>query len=97
MPNEQRFQETIRAIQNEWPTFVGIYGGIVIFLIIIGVSLQRMWFAFIPMGLAGIILLGIYFAGRLWAIYQLYDNNGIRPHDVLFDLGQIQDTETLVI
>ncbi|MEM7332108.1 MAG: class I SAM-dependent methyltransferase [Chloroflexota bacterium] len=96
MVQERRLQETIRAIQNDWPTFVGIYGCMVICLIIIGVSLQRMWFAFVPMSLALIILLGIFFAGRIWAVYQLYDDKGLRPHDVLFDLGSVQEIETLV-
>ena len=96
MIQERRFQETIRAIQNDWPTFVGIYAGIVVCLIIIGVSLQQTWFAFVPMGLAGIILLTLYFAGRLWAVYQIYDAQGLRPHDVLFDLGRVEETETIV-
>lgn len=96
MKRERRFQETIRVLQHQWPLFVGLYGGIVVVLIVIGLSLQRGWFGFVPIGLAFIIILGSYLGSRLWAIYHLYDNDGLRPHDFLFDLGQIQDTDTVV-
>lgn len=96
MNQDRRFQETIRAIQNQWPTFFGIYGAFVFVLIIIGISLQKMLLAFVPMGVALLILLGIYLFGRVWATYQLFDNHGIRPHEHLFDLGQIRNTDTIV-
>lgn len=96
MNQERRFHSTIRAIRHRWPAFLSIYGGFVLAVAIIGVGLLQMWLAFIPIALALMIVLGFYFMGRVWSIYNLYDSEGIRPEDKLFDLGNIQDTETIV-
>lgn len=94
-PNRQ-FQETLRAIYAYWPTITAVYGGVVLLLVVIGVSIQRGWFAFVPISLAIMLILAYLLGGWLWLLYQLYDHQGIRPHDVLFDLGQLTDRDRFV-
>lgn len=97
MVPEQRFRGTLRAIYAHWPLYAGLYGGIIIALLIIGVSAQRGWLSFIPLTLAVLMVLGYLLATRIFALFQLYDRNGLRPYDVLFDMGNIGDTDTFVL
>lgn len=94
---ESRFQETLRAIKHQWPIFLSLYLGFVISLILIALSLMQQWFAFIPFLLALMIIIALHFMTRLWATYLLYDDNGLRPHHFLFDLGRIKENDTLVL
>lgn len=96
MYQERRFQNTIRALRDRWPTFLSTYLGIISAVVVIGISLLNGWFAFVPMALGLIIFLVLFLIARLWALYHLFDEEGIRPHDRLFDLGNVQATEMVV-
>jgi SAM-dependent methyltransferase len=97
MRNESRYSGTIRAIYADWPSYAFIYSGIVISLIIIGVSAQRSWIGLIPLSLALLIILLYFLFTLLWLAHLENDRNGLNPHHVLFDLGQIRADDSFVI
>jgi SAM-dependent methyltransferase len=68
---------------------------LVIVLFVSGISLQKGWFSFVPLMMALGIVLGYFLATALWAAHKLYDLDGLRPNDALFDLGQIKATDTI--
>ena len=65
-------------------------------LLVSGISLQQGWLSFVPLMLALVIVLVYFLATALWAAHQLHDPDGLRPYDVLFDMGQIKATDSIV-
>ena len=96
MKRRSRYRGTTRHISANWPTFTALYLGLVVVLFIAGISLQKGWFSFVPLMLALAIVLVYFLATSLWAAHQLYDLDGLRPHDFLFDMGQTKATDTIV-
>ncbi|WP_420642977.1 class I SAM-dependent methyltransferase [Candidatus Leptofilum sp.] len=91
--NNGRFSGTRTYIFANWPRFVLLYLGIVVALIVIGVSAMRGWLSFIPMTTAVLLILIYFIATGIWEARQRYDFDGITPHHVLFDMGQLPATE----
>lgn len=79
-----------------WPAYALGYGGIVLALIVIGISAQQGWIGFIPLTLAALIILAYFFLTSLWSLHQQYDRDGLKPHQVLFDMGRIRATDQFV-
>lgn len=96
MNSSNRYNGLRHFIYAEWPLFAALYGGVVFALLIIGVSATQGWFSFIPMATAVLIISVFFLVATFWSAYQLYDNNGLQPHHVLFDMGHIQATDTFV-
>lgn len=86
----------MRHLGANWPGYLLIYAGIVLSLLLIGVSLQEGWLSFIPIATALALFLGYLLAASLWAAHRLYDPAGLRPYHVLFDMGQLKATDTFV-
>ena len=91
-----RFAGTRTYILANWPRFVLLYMGMVAALITIGVSALQGWLAFVPLGTAVCLILIYFFVVGIWEARQRYDFDGITPHHVLFDMGQIPATERFV-
>lgn len=96
MNGNHRFQGLWRAISADWPRYVAYYASIIALLLLIGVSIEQGWFSFIPISLALLLILSYYLATSLWAAHQLYDPGGINPHHVLFEMGQLRETDRFV-
>lgn len=96
MKKDSRFSGTLRAVYARWPAFALAYGGIVVALIIIGLSVERGWIGLIPLSLAALIVLIYFLLASLWSLHLQYDGDGLNPHHVLFDMGQIDATDTFV-
>ncbi|MBE2223173.1 MAG: methyltransferase domain-containing protein [Anaerolineae bacterium] len=96
MKRSTRYRGITRHVSANWPIFAVMYIGLVLVLLISGISLQKGWLSFVPLMLAlGIVL--VYFLGTsLWAAHKLHDLDGLRPYDVLFDMGQIKATDSIV-
>ena len=73
-----------------------MYIGLVLVLLVSGISLQKGWFSFVPLMLALGIVLVYFLVMTLWAAHKLYDLDGLRPYDILFDMGQIKATDNIV-
>jgi SAM-dependent methyltransferase len=96
MKRSTRYQGTTRHISANWPVFAILYLGLVMVLFVSGLSLQKGWLSFVPLMLAlGIVLVYFLFTA-LWAAHQLHDLDGLRPYDVLFDMGQVKATDSMV-
>ncbi|MCP4422598.1 MAG: methyltransferase domain-containing protein [Chloroflexi bacterium] len=91
--NNGRFSGTRTYILANWPRFVLLYVGMVAALIILGLSVMRGWLSYIPLATAAFIILIHFIAAGIWEAHQLYDFDGITPHHVLFDMGQLPATE----
>jgi ubiquinone/menaquinone biosynthesis C-methylase UbiE len=88
-----RFSGTRTYILANWPRFALLYLSMVGALIIIGLSAMHGWLSFVPLATAVFLIL-IYFIGAgIWEARQRYDFDGIIPHHVLFDMGQLPATE----
>jgi SAM-dependent methyltransferase len=90
-----RYSGTFRFIQARWPTYLFGYGGGLLFcLVIMWISIQQGWFAFVNITLAGAIIL-LYFSGAsLWAAHKLFD--GSKIIDALFEVGRFSQDQTIV-
>jgi hypothetical protein len=96
MQETERPNGTLQFIYTHWPRFAIVYGGIIAALLVIGVSADRGWVGLVPLATAVLLILTVHFATSLWVGYQLYDQRGLRPHVVLFEMGQIVPTGHLV-
>lgn len=90
---DERFSGTRTYLLANWPRFSLLYLGMVAALIIIGLSAMRGWLSFIPLATAVFIILVYFFGAGIWEAHQRYDLDGITPHHVLFDMGQLPATE----
>jgi SAM-dependent methyltransferase len=93
--NDSRFSGTRTYILANWPRFGLLYLGMVAALIIVGLSAMRGWLSFIPLATAVFIILVYFFAAGIWEAHQRFDFDGITPHHVLFDMGQLAATERI--
>jgi SAM-dependent methyltransferase len=50
-------------------------------------------FAFIPLALAGVLVVLYFLLASLWAAHKLYDAGELQPHHVLFDMAQLRETD----
>ena len=94
--NNGRFKGTKTYILANWPRFVLLYLGIVMALIVIGVSAMQGLLSFIPLATAVLLILIYFIVAGIWEARQRYDFDGLTPHHVLFDMGQIAATERFV-
>ncbi|MCB8982291.1 MAG: methyltransferase domain-containing protein [Ardenticatenaceae bacterium] len=96
MRRKSPYSGTIRHVRANWPGYLLVYAGIVLALLLLGLSMQEGWLSFVPLSLALALLLGYLLAASLWAAHRLYDQEGLRPYHVLFDMGQLKATDTFV-
>lgn len=97
MRRKSPYSGTVRHIRANWPTYLLTYLGVVAAFLVVGISLQAGWLSFVPLALAAALLLGYFFGAALWAAHQLYDLAGLRPYDVLFEMGRCESEDTLVV
>ncbi|MBX3056585.1 MAG: methyltransferase domain-containing protein [Anaerolineae bacterium] len=93
---EEKVNGTVTAVYAQWPRFALLYGGMVVTLLFMGVSLDRGWLSFVPLATAVLLILAYFFLASLWVVYQLYDRRGLRPSHILFDMGQLLPESRLV-
>lgn len=96
MRRKSPYRGTLRHVRANWPTYVLLYGGIVFALLLIGFSLDRGWYSFVPLSLALLLLLAYFFLAGLWAAHKLYDPDGLRPHFALFEMGRLEAEDSFI-
>jgi SAM-dependent methyltransferase len=96
MRRKSPYRGMLRHVRANWPTYVLLYGGVVLALLLIGLSLDRGWLSFVPLSLAMMLLLAYFFAAGLWSAHQLYDPAGLRPHVALFEMGRLEAEDSFV-
>jgi ubiquinone/menaquinone biosynthesis C-methylase UbiE len=96
MRRNSPYRGTLRHVRANWPGYVLLYAGVVLALLLIGLSLDRGWFSFVPLSLALLLLLAYFFVAGLWTAHQLYDPAGLRPHVALFEMGRLNPEESFV-
>ena len=73
MKSVSRYSGTLRAVKANWPAYFLTYSGIVLALIIIGLSAQRGWIGLISLNLAFLIILIYLLLTRMWIAHLLND------------------------
>ena len=96
MTTIRRPRRTLRHIRTHWPLYFGLYGGLVLALLLIGLGLAGGWYAFVPFALAILIVAGYLLAATLFVAYQLNDGPDGAAVDVLIRLGQIRPEDRVV-
>ncbi len=92
----RRPRRTLRYIRTHWPLYFGLYGGLVLALVLIGLGLAAGWYAFVPFALAILIVASYLLAATLFVAYQLNDGPGGTAADILIQLGQIRAEDHVV-
>lgn len=92
---QRRFRGTFQYIYAHWPAFLLAYGGMIVALLLIAVGIEQRWLALVPLAAAAAILLGYGVAAAAWSAHQLYDAEGLLPHQVLFDMANIKPGDSL--
>jgi SAM-dependent methyltransferase len=92
-----RYQGALREIAAHWPTYLLLYGGGAIWLLLLIVlSVEVGWWAFVPLGFALLLILGYFLGASLWAAHKLYDTDQQPDYDVLFEMSGLRPQETLL-
>lgn len=86
---------TYRYIRSHWPTYViGYFGGVLLVVVGIWLSVTRGWQSFIVFGLATILIMTYFLVMDLWSAHQIYDNQNISQR--LIRLGELQPEDILI-
>lgn len=93
--SNSRYSGTRTYLLANWPRFGLLYLGAIVMLVAAGLSASRGWLSFVPLATAVCLILIYFMVVGIWEARQRYDLDGITPHHVLFDMGQIQATERL--
>lgn len=96
MEENGRYQGTIQYIYAHWPSFALMYGGIIIMLLVIGLSVELGLLGFVPLATAVLIFLSYFLITSLWTTHQLYSQNGLQPHLALFQSGNLAPIDNIV-
>jgi SAM-dependent methyltransferase len=91
-----KFRDTRRYLQTHWPAYVGLYAGLVLAMVLLGVGLASGWYAFVPFALAILLVAGYFLVAALWTVYQMHDGPGPQPLDVLIDYAQLRPEDRVV-
>jgi SAM-dependent methyltransferase len=80
-------------IQYHWPQFFGLYSGLVLAVLIIGLGLALKWYSLIPFAIA-ISLIALYLlTTSLWVVRKLYGDPEETPAKLLVTMSQLQPEE----
>lgn len=96
MASESRLTRSLQHIYAHWPGYLLGYGTVVLLLLGIALSANRGWLAFIPIFAALLLIVSYFLAASLWLADRLNGREGVLPHHALFDMAQIQSTDTFV-
>ncbi|MCB8944830.1 MAG: class I SAM-dependent methyltransferase [Ardenticatenaceae bacterium] len=94
--NSPRFQGTLNYLYAHWPEYAAVYGSLILALVFMGISAQRGWFGYIPLTFALILILLYFLLASLWAAHWQFDRDGLRPHQVLFEMARLRPTDHFV-
>jgi len=101
MESDGRFTGTLRHIYAHWPTYAAAYGSIILLLVLVAISAAQGTgagpvTAIIILSTVSLLVIGYFLVASLWAAHNLYDVGGLRPHHMLFDMAQLQSSDSLV-
>lgn len=96
MTGGRSLRGTRRYIQTHWPIFFGLYGALVLAILMIGFGLAFAWYALVPFALAITLIAGYFLAASLWTIHEIYDGPGLAIMDVLLAYSQLRPEDKVV-
>lgn len=91
-----RWQGTSQYIADRSSFFALLYGGIILCLLVIGLSTIFGWPAYIPLALAIMLVLGYYLVAHLWAVHEITDRPGQRPIEILQTMSRLKPADEVV-
>ncbi len=96
MRPQGRLDNTRRYLRSHWPAFFGLYGLLVLTVVLLGAGLASGWYALVPFALAVMLVAGYVLAGALWTAYQTYDGPGPQIIAQLIDYAQLHPDDKIV-
>lgn len=97
MKATSHYQGALRYIAAHWPTYLLLYGGGTIWLLLlIVIGAEAGWWAFVPLGFALLLILAYFFGASVWAAHKLYDWDQRPDYDVLFEMSGLRPHDTFV-
>lgn len=96
MTRSVKFSDTRRHLKTHWPTYLGLYAGLVAAMGLLGVGLASGWYAFVPFALAILLVVGYLLVAALWTAHQLHDGPGPKVIDQLIDYAQLRPDDRIV-
>lgn len=94
--SNHRWQGTIQYIADRSSFFALLYGGIILCLLVIGLSTVFGWPAYIPLALAIMLVLGYYLVAHLWAVHEITDRPGQQPVEILQTMSRMKAADQVV-
>ncbi|MBP6015886.1 MAG: methyltransferase domain-containing protein [Candidatus Promineofilum sp.] len=86
----------MRYIRTHWPVYGGLYGSLVLAVLLIGLSLALQWYSFITFSLAAMLIISYLLVAYLYRAYLLNDAPGGDAADILIDLAQSRAVDRVV-
>lgn len=93
MKQTGRYDGTLRYLAARFPVYVTLYGSAVLLLLGMGVAATQGWLGLVPLVLALLLVLFYFIFASLWAAHLVYDANGRQVHQILFEMGQLRETD----
>ena len=89
MNSNGRYSGTARYLSAHWPTYALAYGTAIAALLLMALGIETRWLSLLPLGLLLFLLPLAFIITSLRAAHRLYDPGGIVPHQLLFEMGQL--------
>ncbi len=96
MTRRASFDNTRRYLRAHWPAYFGLYGGLVLALVLLGIGLASGWYAFVPFALAILLVAGYVLVAALWTVHRTYDGPGPNAVAQLIDYAQLRPDDKIV-
>ena len=89
MADKRDLRATRHHVQIHWPAYFGLYGALVVSVILVGLGVAFGWYALVPFALALILVAAYLLASLFWTAYQLHDGPGPDVMDLLISYSQV--------
>lgn len=96
MTSNRRYRRTLSYIRTHWPIYLGLYGALILALLLIGVGLAADWYSIIPFSLAIMLVVSYLLISIVYTTYLIHDAPGGTAAEILFDLAQTRPDDRIV-
>ena len=93
---KRKLSGTRGYIQANWPIFFGLYGALVVAVLLIGLGLAMGWYALVPFALAIMLVAAYFLAAFFWTAYRLHDGPEPTVMELLLSYSQVQPGDKVV-
>lgn len=97
MNNDRPYVSIWRHISARWPTYlIGFGGGSLLSLVLITIAAERELWLVVIIAFLALLLLAYFLTTSIWSLHEQFNRRRNLPSHVIFELGRIQPTDSLV-